>query len=235
MKLKNIAIIPARSGSKRIPHKNVKNFLGKPVIAYSIKTAIDSGLFDEIMVSTDSENIAEIALKYGAKIPFLRTQNTAGDHATLSDVILEVLTNYNEKFNLKFDNICCLLATAPLVKPKDLKISYNKLLKQDIDAVFPIVKYDYPIQRALKLENQKIKMIWPENKNKRSQDLEPAYHDAGLFYWIKNNIFIEQKTLWPPQTVGIEISRLAAQDIDTPEDWILAELKYKLRNNETSI
>lgn len=235
MNQKNIAIIPARSGSKRIPNKNIKHFLGKPVIAYSIETAIKTGLFDEIMVSTDSEQIMKIALKYGAKVPFLRSPETAGDFATLSDVVGEVLTNYDDKFNLKFDNICCLLATAPLVKPGDLITSYNLLLKSGLDAVFPIVKYDYPIQRALKLENQKVRMIWPENKNKRSQDLEPAYHDAGLFYWIKNNVFINQKTLWPQQTAGMEISRLAAQDIDTPEDWILAELKYKLRNNEQGI
>ncbi len=235
MTKKNIAIIPARSGSKRIPHKNIKNFLGKPILAYSIETAIKSGLFDEIMVSTDDEQIAELARKYGANIPFLRSRDTAGDFATLSDVISEVIKNYNEKLNLQFDNICCLLATAPFVNPVDLKTAYLKLLQPDTDAVFPIVKYDYPIQRALKLENQKVKMIWPENKNKRSQDLDPAYHDAGLFYWIKNNVFMEQKTMWPQHTAGMEISRYTAQDIDTPEDWKLAELKYKLFIDETEI
>ena len=229
MKQKKIAIIPARSGSKRIPHKNIKDFLGKPIIAYSIETALQSGLFDEVMVSTDDEQIAKIARKYGAKVPFLRSPETSDDYATLSDVILEVINNYDEKYNIKFDNICCLLATAPFVETSDLETAYQKLLRHNFDAVFPIVKYDFPIQRALKLKNHKVDMFWPENKNKRSQDLEPAYHDAGLFYWIKNDAFINHKTLWTQNTAGIEISRYKAQDIDTPEDWLLAELKYKLR------
>jgi len=229
MKQKKIAIIPARSGSKRIPHKNIKDFLGKPIIAYSIETALQSGLFDEVMVSTDDEQIAKIARKYGAKVPFLRSPETSDDYATLSDVILEVINNYDEKYNIKFDNICCLLATAPFVETSDLETAYQKLLRQNFDAVFPIVKYGFPIQRALKLNNHTIEMFWPENKNKRSQDLEPAYHDAGLFYWIKNDAFINQKTLWPQNTAGMKISRFKAQDIDTPEDWLLAELKYKLR------
>ncbi len=235
MNQKNIAIIPARSGSKRIPHKNIKNFLGKPIIAYSIEVALQSGLFDEVMVSTDSKQIAMIARQYGAKVPFFRSEETANDYAVLSNVIKEVITNYKKEFNRKFDNICCLLATAPFVEAEDLQTAYQNLLKTGSDAVFPIVKYEFPIQRALKINGNLVEMIWPENKNKRSQDLEPAYHDAGLFYWITNKAFQEQQTLWPSHTTGIEVSQFKAQDIDTPEDWLLAELKYKLRNNEPEI
>lgn len=231
---KNIAIIPARSGSKRIPRKNIKNFLGKPIIAYSIEAAIKSGLFDEVMVSTDSEQIAAIARQYGAEVPFLRSDKNADDFAILADVVQEVITNYEEKLNRKFDNICCLLATAPFVKSGDLQAAYQ-MIKTGSNAVFPIVKYEYPIQRALKISGNSVEMFWPENKNKRSQDLEPAYHDAGLFYWVTNKAFQEQQTLWPSHTTGIEVSQFKAQDIDTPEDWMLAELKYKLLKNEPEI
>ena len=228
MNQKNIAIIPARSGSKRIPNKNIKDFLGKPIIAYSIETALQSGLFDEVMVSTDSEDIAVIARQYGAKVPFLRSIDTADDYATLSDVIVEVLQTYRDKENLEFDHICCLLATAPFVQKEDIIATYNKLIHNDIDAVFPVVRYDFPIQRAMQFEGNLIRMIAPENKDVRSQDLPPSFYDAGLFYWIKTQVFNKQKTLWTDQTSALEISAHKAQDIDTPEDWRMAELKYKL-------
>ena len=228
MKQKNIAIIPARSGSKRIPHKNVKDFLGKPILAYSIETALQSGLFDEVMVSTDSENIAAIARQYGAKVPFLRSRETADDYATLSDVIDEVLQTYRDKENIEFDYVCCMLATAPFVQKEDVIAAYNKLIHNDIDAIFPVVRYDFPIQRAMQFEGDLIRMIAPENKEARSQDLTPSFHDAGLYYWIKTQVFNKQKTLWTDQTSALEISAYKAQDIDTPEDWQMAELKYKL-------
>ena len=228
MKQKNIAIIPARSGSKRIPHKNVKDFLGKPIIAYSIETALQSGLFDEVMVSTDSEKIADIARQYGAKVPFLRSRETADDYATLSDVIDEVLQTYRDKEDVEFDYACCLLATAPFVQKEDVITAYNKLIHNDIDAVFPVVRYDFPIQRAMQFEGDFIRMIAPENKDVRSQDLTPSFHDAGLFYWIKTQVFNKQKMLWTDQTSALEISAYKAQDIDTPADWQMAELKYKL-------
>ena len=235
MKQKNIAIIPARSGSKRIPHKNIKSFLGKPIIAYSIEVALQSGLFDEVMVSTDDEKIADIARKYGAKVPFLRSLKTSDDYAVLSDVVLEVINNYDNKLNMHFDNICCILATAPFIEVSDLEMAIQKLQSTNVEAAFPVVEYDFPIQRALKVNHHKVEMFWPEFKNIRSQDLEPAFHDAGLFYWVKNSVFINQKTLWPKNTIGIKISRFKAQDIDTPEDWLLAELKYKLLKSETEI
>ncbi len=228
MKYKNIAIIPARGGSKRIPKKNIKNFLGKPILAYSIEAALQSGLFDEVMVSTDDAEIAKIAQKYGAKVPFLRRPETADDYATLSDVVFEVLTEYKNQEQKDFDHICCLLATAPFLQSDDLKNAYNQLVEIDFDAVFPVVKYSFPIQRAMQFEGQKIKMIHPGNLTKRSQDLPPSYHDAGLFYWIKNDVFAKEKTLWTNHTTAIVIDETKAQDIDTPEDWQLAELKYKI-------
>jgi len=168
---RNIAIIPARGGSKRIPKKNIKHFLGKPIIAYSIEAALQSNLFDEVMVSTDDMEIAEIAQKYGAKVPFLRTKKTADDYATITDVIIEVLANYQQQ-NIVYDHVCCLLATAPFVTENDLIDSYKKLNSNNFDAVFPVVRYSFPIQRAMQFEGEQIKMIWSKNMNKRSQDLK---------------------------------------------------------------
>jgi len=229
-KHQNIAIIPARGGSKRIPKKNIKAFFGKPILAYSIETALKSGLFDEVMVSTDDEEIAKIARQYGAKVPFMRSKDKSDDFATLSDVISEVLKDYKDKLNRQFEHICCLLPTAPFIDENDLKKAYNKLNSNHIEAVFPLVRFSYPIQRALKIENNFVKMIWPENKNKRSQDLEPAFHDSGLFYWIKNESFQREKTLWTDKTAFIELPQHKVQDIDTNDDWKMAELKYKLLN-----
>ena len=230
-KQKNIAIIPARGGSKRIPLKNIKNFFGKPIIAYSIEAAIKSNLFDEVMVSTDDKEIAKIAKEYGAKVPFFRSKETANDYAGLTDVIIEVINEY-KKQSIEFNNVCCILATAPFLTENDIKNSYKKLESSKFDAVFPVVKYAFPIQRAMQFDdNNKIKMIWPENMTKRSQDLKASFHDAGLFYWAKTNIVLEKKSLWTDNTTAIEISEQIAQDIDTPEDWQIAELKYKLIND----
>jgi len=226
-KQRNIAIIPARGGSKRIPRKNIRNFLGKPIIAYSIEAALSSGLFDEVMVSTDDEEIADIATEYGARVPFYRSERTANDYAPLAEVLLEVMDMYQQQ-GCFFDNVCCLLATAPFVKGDDLKTAYESFYNSTFDGSFPVVKYDYPIQRALKFEGNLIKMIWPENMDKRSQDLEPAYHDAGLFYWIKTEVLLIKKKLWTNNTTAYVIEPEKAQDIDTEEDWRLAEMKYKL-------
>ena len=228
-KQKNIAIIPARGGSKRIPRKNIKDFLGKPIIAYSIEAAIKSNLFDEVMVSTDDKEIAEIAKKYGAKVPFFRSKETANDYAGLTDVIIEVINEYKKK-NIEFDNVCCILATATFLTENDIINSYEKLVNSKFDAVFPVVRYGFPIQRAMQFDNENIKMIWPENMTKRSQDLKSSFHDAGLFYWAKTDIVLKQNKLWTDNTTAIEISEQTAQDIDTTEDWQIAELKYKLIN-----
>jgi pseudaminic acid cytidylyltransferase len=224
--MKNIAIIPARGGSKRILRKNIKDFLGKPIIAYSIEAAIDSGLFDEVMVSTDDKEIAETAIKFGANVPFFRNNTSADDFAGLEEVIVEVLSEYHS-LKTDFDFFCCILPTAPFISTNRLKQALDLLIKNNFDSVFPVVKYSYPIQRALKIENEKMKMIWPENMEKRSQDLYPAYHDSGQFYWMNVNQFLIQKKLFAENAGAVIISENEAQDIDTFEDWEIAELKYK--------
>ena len=223
--MKNLCIIPARGGSKRIPNKNIKDFLGKPIIAYSIETALQSGLFDEVMVSTDSEEIAEVARKYGAKVPFMRSAETASDTAGTAEVILEVYQLYKDQGSNPV-NICCFYPTAPFVTKKILQEAYNKLTTGGFDCVFPVTAFEYPIQRAIIMKGDKISLREPENINKRSQDLEPAYHDVGQFYWLKPERTINKKLIWTENTSVVKISPLAAQDIDHETDWQLAELKY---------
>lgn len=225
--MKNIAIIPARGGSKRIPKKNIKSFLGKPIIVYSIEVAIQSGLFDEVMVSTDDEEIADISKKYGAKVPFFRSKEKADDYATTSDVLEEVLLKYRE-YNKYYDIFCCMYPTAPFITQHILIKSYELLIKSKFESVFPVVRFSSPIQRALKIDNNKVSMICPENYKKRSQDLLPAYHDSGQFYWMRTNAFFKYKTLWTENTGAIELMEKETQDIDTIKDWEIAELKYKI-------
>tara|TARA_R110000868_G_scaffold150063_3_gene372965 strand:+ start:26238 stop:26927 length:690 start_codon:yes stop_codon:yes gene_type:complete len=227
----NLAIIPARGGSKRIPKKNIKSFLGKPIIAYSIQAAIKSNLFDEIMVSTDDVEIAEIAKKYGAKVPFLRSEDNANDFAVLACVIVEVLKNYSTQ-GLSFNNVCCILPSAPFVTSINLKVAHSKLIKNSLDSVFPILEYSFPIQRSLMAQNGRVNMVWPEHINTRSQDLEPRYHDAGQFYWLKTSSFLKENKLFTANSGALIISALHAQDIDTETDWKLAEIKYKLMTND---
>ena len=224
----NIAIIPARGGSKRIPRKNIKSFLGKPIIAYSIETALKSNVFDEVMVSTDDEEIAKIAREYGATVPFFRSEKTSNDYATTADVIEEVLLSYKEK-GIEFDLACCIYPTAPLISSEKLIASFNLLNSQSFDTVFPVVQYSYPIQRALKVDEQKKMSLFSEaNKNSRSQDLEESYHDAGQFYSFSVTDFLKDKELWTKNTGVIVLNELEVQDIDTLTDWKLAELKYGL-------
>jgi len=227
-----ICIIPARGGSKRLPGKNIRDFLGKPIIAYSIESALETGVFDEVMVSTDDEEISSIAKKYHAKVPFLRSEKTSNDHAGLSDVIIEVLKQYEEieKF---YDMVCCVLPTAPFITSKKLMYAKRIIDKGIYDSVFPIVEYSYPIQRSLKITNDYVAMRWPENLNERSQDLEPSYHDAGQFYFIKTRVLLSEKKLFTSNAGYIELNSLEVQDIDTEIDWKLAEMKYKLMNDET--
>jgi pseudaminic acid cytidylyltransferase len=224
---KSVAIITARGGSKRIPRKNIRDFLGKPIIAYSISAALEAGCFDEIMVSTDDEEIAEVAKKYGAVVPFFRSAERSDDFATTTDVLLEVLTSYGEigKF---FELACCLYPTAPFVTAEKLRTGYTTLLEHDASSAFPVVRFGYPIQRALKIENDFLHMIWPENISARSQDLMPAYHDTGQFYWFNVKRFLESKQLFSSRTVPIIVSESEVQDIDTEEDWKIAEMKYRI-------
>lgn len=224
--MKNICIIPARGGSKRISRKNIKEFLGKPIIAYSIEAALKSGLFDEVMVSTDDEEIAAIARQYGASVPFMRSAETANDYATTADVLLEVIAKYRE-CGREFDALCCLYATAPFVKAERLRECYN-LMQGDIDSAFTVVEYSYPIQRSLVTDGKLIRLAYPEHKNSRSQDLQKHYHDAGQFYFSTIKNLEENQFLWGEHTAPLILSELEVQDLDTMTDWQLVEMKYKL-------
>ncbi|HSI78263.1 MAG TPA: pseudaminic acid cytidylyltransferase [Lunatimonas sp.] len=224
--MNSICIIPARGGSKRIPRKNIKDFMGKPIIAYSIAAAVESGLFDEVMVSTDDAEIAQVALKFGAKVPFKRSAENSNDYATTADVLEEVIVNY-KRAGLEFSHACCLYPTAPFVTPEYLKEGENMLLDPEVVSVFPVVKFDYPIWRGLKkMESGGMEMVWKEHLNSRSQDLQPVYHDAGQWYWFKVEKFLSSKTVFSDNSKGVEITSLEVQDIDTEHDWQLAELKY---------
>lgn len=220
----NLCIIPARGGSKRIPRKNIKDFLGKPIIAYSIEVALKSGLFDEVMVSTDDEEIAEVARKYGAKVPFMRSAETANDFATLADVVDEVIGDY-KKLNKNYEYVCCMLPTAPLITIENLRKGFDLLKDSGADSVKPIVRFSYPIQRALRLVNGRTEMFYPEHKTSRSQDLEPAFHDAGQFYWMSF-----EKGLRGNEKLAFEISSQNSQDIDNMTDWEITEIKYLKQN-----
>lgn len=226
--MKSVAIIPARGGSKRISRKNIKDFLGKPIIAYSIETALESGLFDEVMVSTDDEEIVTIAKKYGANVPFMRSEQTSNDFATTADVINEVLTRY-ENSGKRFDIVGCIYATAPFVIAENLQKGFEAIIKGGLDSAFPCVAFSYPVQRGLVFGNDGfIGLKWPEYRNSRSQDLEKFYHDAGQFYISKVDAFRKYNGFWGPRTSAIILDELMVQDLDTLTDWALAEMKYKL-------
>lgn len=222
--MKNLCIIPARGGSKRIPRKNVKNFLGKPIIAYSIEAALSTALFDEVMVSTDDMEIAEVARQFGANVPFMRSAETASDFATTADVLMEVVAKYKE-LGLEFDNFCCFYATAPLVQSKDVVAGYELLQQSDFTCVYPVVQFSYPIWRCLDFaEDGTMKRHWPEYENSRSQDLPKEYHDSGTFYWYKTKEWMSGNI----KIGGIVVDETSVQDIDNETDWKLAEMKYKL-------
>jgi N-acylneuraminate cytidylyltransferase len=226
MKAKNLCIIPARGGSKRIPRKNIKSFKGEPIIAYSIKAALVSKLFDEVMVSTDDLEIAEIAKSYGASVPFLRREENSNDFATTADVLIEVLNSY-KKEGREFDHICCIYPTAPFVSSTRLIEGFD-MLANGADSVLPILSFEYPIWRSFKVnENNCLEYNWKENINSRSQDLPTAYHDAGQWYWVNCNKLKENGSMIFDTTRGMHLSPFEAHDIDTLADWKLAELKYE--------
>lgn len=227
--MNNLAVIPARGGSKRIPRKNIKDFLGKPVIAYSIEAALKTELFSEIMVTTDDEEIAEIAQKYGAKVPFKRSAKNSDDHATTADVLYEVIMQYNS-LGKTFKYACCLYPTAPLIQVNKLKEAYTLLQSKNADAVIPVVPFSFPIQRALQIEDNKLSIVEPQFFAARSQDLPKRYHDSGAFYWFNIENFLDKKQIFTDKTYAIELSDLEVQDIDNLSDWKLAELKYQLLN-----
>lgn len=224
---KRVAIITARGGSKRIPRKNVKEFLGKPILLYSIEAALESGMFDEVMVSTEDAEIAQLAEKAGAKVPFFRSENTAGDYATTTDVIEEVLAAYKER-GMEFEYACCIYPTAPFVTADCLCEAMTTLESSGADSLIPVVRFSFPPQRAVIINDGKMQFKWPENMFARSQDLEPFYHDCGQFYCIKTESFLREKKLFMSDTLAYERPESEVQDIDTMEDWKLAELKYRM-------
>ncbi len=227
MEQKRIAIIPARGGSKRIPRKNIKDFLGKPILAYSVEVALESRLFETVMVSTDDPEIAEFGKKYGASIPFLRSAENANDTAGTAAALLEVIENYLNRGET-FSYGCCLYATAPFITPEKLRRAYQKVKEGGFDTVFTATQFSYPIQRALRqTDTGRVEMIWPENQSKRSQDLEPTYHDAGQLYWFRPEALKREKRLFTENSGILEVPQTEVQDIDEPEDWQIAEMKYQ--------
>ena len=229
MKNNCIAIIPARGGSKRIPRKNIKDFLGKPIISYSIYAALESGLFQNVIVSTDDEEIAEIAKKTGAQVPFFRSKENSDDIASTVDVLIEVIDKLTKQ-GQPIDYLCCIYPTAPFIKPDLLQRAYNLLVQEELDSVFPVVRYSYPVQRSLKVYNNLIEMVQPEYLTSRSQDLEPRYHDAGQFYFTKVQPLKEKKKIFTNNSGYILLTEMQVQDIDNEIDWKLAEMKYTLLN-----
>ena len=222
-----IAIITARGGSKRIPRKNIKDFLGKPILAYSIEAALQSDIFDEVMVSTDDEEIAHIARQYGAKVPFFRSDKTANDFATTNDVLIEVLQEY-EKRGKYFDLGVCIYPTAPFVTSSKLQEAVQKLENSDADTLIPVVAFSYPPQRAMVMENDRLVFKYPQYLDSRSQDLQTHYHDVGQFYVFKTASFKKNKKLMLGNILPLEVSELEVQDIDNTTDWEIAQIKYKL-------
>lgn len=222
-----IAIITARGGSKRIPNKNIKNFLGKPIMCYSIEAALASKLFEEVMVSTDDEEIARIARDAGASVPFMRSEATADDFATTDDVLTEVLSEY-EKRGRTFEYMACIYPTAPFVTAEKLQNAFRILQEQKAWSVMPVVQFSFPPQRCVVVnEEGELQMKWPEYAQTRSQDLEPYFHDCGQFYLCRVKQFMEYGTTDLPHMLPIITSELEVQDIDTMNDWEIAELKYK--------
>ncbi len=221
-----VAIITARGGSKRIPRKNIKEFCGKPIIAYSIEAARDSGLFEDVIVSTDDEEIARIAREYGASVPFMRSAETSDDYAGTEDVIVEVLSCLKDD-GRSYDELCCLYPTAPFVTASKLRESHGLLESINVDSVIPVVQFSFPPQRGFVIEDSYIRPIDHCSFEMRSQDLEPRYHDCGQFYWCKTNSFLKERSLVNEHTAPYIVSEIEVQDIDNESDWILAEMKFE--------
>jgi len=229
---KAVAIIPARGGSKRLPGKNKKLFHGKPVIQYSIEAAIQSGLFERVIVSTDSDEIKEIAIKCGAELPFVRPPHLSDDHTPLPSVLAHSIEWLQTHDKNEYKYACLILATAPMIRVADLVKGYELIQSHQKTCVVPVASFSYPIFRSLKMDKTgHLSMFWPEHEFSRSNDLPEAFHDVGQFYWVKSQEFlnrINNKTgsLLLPDSMGFPIPRYLVQDIDTPEDWERAEKMY---------
>lgn len=221
--MKNLAIITARGGSKRIPRKNIKEFMGKPMIAYAIDACIKANIFDEIMVSTDDDEIASIAKNLGAKVPFMRSIKNSDDYATTNDVLIEVVDKYRS-LGKNPSVICCVYPCVPFLNGDILRDAYDKFISSGADGLTPVVKFSFPIQRAFRIVDGFLRYNEPQNALKRSQDLEPMYHDAGMFYFHKTSN-INSDNIMP-----YIIDESLAQDIDTMDDWNMAQIKFKVKN-----
>jgi len=222
-----IAVIPARGGSKRIPRKNIRMFCGKPIIAYSISAAQQTGLFDQVVVSTDDEEIASVAREFGATTPFVRPKELADDFTGTNAVVKHAVAWFNAQSN-DVVHACCLYATAPLLQARFITEGYEALSRSDAAFAFSVTSYAFPIQRALRVTPEgRVDAIYPEHRMTRSQDLEHAYHDAGQFYWGTARAFLEDLPVFAPHSIGVILPRHLVQDIDTLEDWDQAELMYR--------
>lgn len=229
-KKKCVAIITARGGSKRIPKKNIKDFCGLPIIAYSIKEAIKCEMFDEVMVSTDSQGIADIARKYGAVVPFMRSKKNSGDYATTEDVIIEVIENYKQ-LGKDYEYACCIYPTAPFITSDKLVEAMDKMKENNPSIVIPVVQFSYPPQRCLIIDDSGYaRFKYPQYVTTRSQDLEKEYHDAGQFYIYNVEKLIASNGIIEDDFVPIILPDICVQDIDTLQDWEIAEMKYKIIN-----
>lgn len=229
--MRKIAIITARGGSKRIPRKNIREFCGKPILAYSIEAAVESKLFDTVMVSTDDEEIAQIARSYGAEVPFYRSESTAGDYATTNDVLLEVLEEY-EKRGEHYELGCCIYPTAPFVTAAKLRDAMERLENSGADTLIPVVAFSYPPQRAMIVKEGRLVFEYPQYLDSRSQDLEPHYHDVGQFYLFYTQAFKQNRKLMTGDILPYAVSELEVQDIDNLTDWEIAEIKFRLMQGQ---
>ena len=225
-----LCVIPARGGSKRIPKKNIKEFCGKPIIAWSIEAAIASKNFDKIIVSTDDNEIAKIATEYGAEVPFMRPKELSDDHTATIPVIQHAI-EWLIKEDQKPLFVCCIYPTAPFVQLTDLQEGFRLLQNSGSEFVFSATNFAYPIQRAFKIENKRARMFYPEHYNTRSQDLEEAYHDAGQFYWGLTDAWLKNKPIISEVSTPLIIPRNRVQDIDTPEDWLIATRLFEQIND----
>jgi len=222
-----IAVIPARGGSKRIPRKNIKSFHGKPIIAWTIEVAVKSKCFDRIICSTDDEEIASVANEYGAETPFLRPTELSDDHTGTIPVVAHAIEHLQDSESL-IDSVCCIYATGPFIQADDLKNSLEQLENENANYCFSVTSYPFPIQRSIRItKKNRCEMFQPEMFNRRSQDLEEAYHDAGQFYWGKSTAWLEMKKIFSLKSTPYILPRYLVQDIDTEEDWIRAELMFK--------
>lgn len=226
--MKVLGIIPARKGSKRIPHKNIKSFFGKPIISYAIQTALESKIFDNLIVSTDCPNISKIAKDQGANIPFLRSDENSTDFATTADVVLEAVKYFKEQ-NTNYDVIVCIYPCTPLITSEILTKAFKTFKSSKAQCLIPLIEYSYPIDKAFKTDSSG-RILLPENSLSRTQDREKAYHDAGQFYILDFNSFWEQKKIYLDKFCPFIMDTNTVQDVDNLQDWELLKIKYQLKN-----